>query len=130
VKCTDNVHDCRDAPNTVVAGYPANPKAGYRISGRIIGLTCTGIFLVKYQINLYKAITIIDFCKPYTKHDLVPVTTVDNFSAKFFFLALVEEKLNKLLDQLNNRRIPCRIFCIWPCPISGRAILYPAGPRI
>jgi hypothetical protein len=32
------------------AGYPANPKAGYRISGRILGLTI--IFLVKYQINL------------------------------------------------------------------------------
>jgi hypothetical protein len=25
----------RDAPDTVFAGYPANPKAGYRISGRI-----------------------------------------------------------------------------------------------
>jgi hypothetical protein len=23
----------RDAPDTVFAGYPANPKAGYRISG-------------------------------------------------------------------------------------------------
>jgi hypothetical protein len=41
---------CRDAPDTVFAGYPANPKAGYRISGRILGLTT--IFLVKYQINL------------------------------------------------------------------------------
>jgi hypothetical protein len=35
----------RDAPDTVFAGYPANPKAGYpvragyRISGRILGLT-------------------------------------------------------------------------------------------
>jgi hypothetical protein len=48
----------RDAPDTVFAGYPANPKAGYqisaragyRISGRILGLAT--IFLVKYQINL------------------------------------------------------------------------------
>jgi hypothetical protein len=24
----------RDAPDTVFAGYPANPKAGYRISGK------------------------------------------------------------------------------------------------
>jgi hypothetical protein len=24
----------RDAPDTVLAGYPANPKAGYRISGK------------------------------------------------------------------------------------------------
>jgi hypothetical protein len=42
----------KDAPDTVFAGYPANPKAGYRISGkgRILGLTTT--FLVKYQINL------------------------------------------------------------------------------
>jgi hypothetical protein len=39
-----------DAPDTVFAGYPANLKAGYRISGRILGLTT--IFLVKYQINL------------------------------------------------------------------------------
>jgi hypothetical protein len=27
----------RDAQDTVFAGYPANPKAGYRISGRISG---------------------------------------------------------------------------------------------
>jgi hypothetical protein len=26
-----------DAPDTVFAGYPANPKAGYRISDRISG---------------------------------------------------------------------------------------------
>jgi hypothetical protein len=43
-------------PDIRPAGYPANPKAGYpvragyRISGRILGLTT--IFLVKYQINL------------------------------------------------------------------------------
>jgi hypothetical protein len=41
----------RDAPDTDFAGYPAKPKAGYRISGRILGLT--NIFL-KYQINLLK----------------------------------------------------------------------------
>jgi hypothetical protein len=29
----------RDAPDTVFAGYPANPKAGYRISGQIFVLT-------------------------------------------------------------------------------------------
>jgi hypothetical protein len=34
----------RDAPDTVFAGYPANPKAGYRISGRIFVLT--NMFLV------------------------------------------------------------------------------------
>jgi hypothetical protein len=44
------------SPDIRLAGYPANPKAGYRISGkgqisgRILGLTT--IFLVKYQINL------------------------------------------------------------------------------
>jgi hypothetical protein len=46
----------RDAPDTVFAGYPTNPnagypvRAGYRIFGRIFGLTI--LFLVKYQINL------------------------------------------------------------------------------
>jgi hypothetical protein len=29
------VEKIRDAPDTDFAGYPANPKAGYRISGRI-----------------------------------------------------------------------------------------------
>jgi hypothetical protein len=57
--------DTRDAPDTVFAeisgqpgirqiqkpdtGYPV--RAGYRISGRILGLTT--IFLVKYQMNRY-----------------------------------------------------------------------------
>jgi hypothetical protein len=48
----------RDALDT---GFP-----GYRISGngRILGLTTTSIFLVKYQISLYKtALKIINFCK-------------------------------------------------------------------
>jgi hypothetical protein len=47
----------RDAPDTVLflpdirlIGYPTNPKAGYRISGRNLHLAT--IFLVKYQINL------------------------------------------------------------------------------
>jgi hypothetical protein len=52
----------RDAPDTVFAGYPANPKAVYRISGKgripdiqpdirpILGLTTK--CLVKYKINL------------------------------------------------------------------------------
>jgi hypothetical protein len=66
----------RDAPDTDLAGYPAirptdiwlNQKpdtgypagypvrAGYRISARISGwvLGLTNIFLVKYQINLFK----------------------------------------------------------------------------
>jgi hypothetical protein len=45
---------CRDAPDTgtVFAGYMANPKAGYRISGRIFVLT--NIFLVKYKITFFK----------------------------------------------------------------------------
>jgi hypothetical protein len=84
-------------PDIRLAGYPANPKAGYRISGwpdirliqkpdtgypvragyrisgRILDLTTTGIFLVKYQVNFLKtASTIIDYCKHLTKHDLVP----------------------------------------------------------
>jgi hypothetical protein len=36
--------ETRDAPDTVFAGYPANPKAGYRISGRIFVLTTTYTF--------------------------------------------------------------------------------------
>jgi hypothetical protein len=39
-------------PDIRPAGYPVNPKAGYRISGRIHGLTT--IFLVKCQINFKK----------------------------------------------------------------------------
>jgi hypothetical protein len=60
----------RDAPDTVLpdirfiqkpdTGYPV--RAGYRISGRILGLTT--IFLVKYTKKLIKtALTIIAFCK-------------------------------------------------------------------
>jgi hypothetical protein len=43
-----------------------------------------------------------------------------------FFLALFEEELNKLLDQLNISRISG----IRPYRISGRAIWYPAEYRI
>jgi hypothetical protein len=46
------IQKIRDAPDTDFAGYPAGypVRAGYRISGRILGLIT--IFLVKYQINL------------------------------------------------------------------------------
>jgi hypothetical protein len=39
--------EIRDAPNTDLAGYPANLKAGYRLSGQNFGTTfkCT----VKYE---------------------------------------------------------------------------------
>jgi hypothetical protein len=44
----------RDAPDTVFAGYPANPKAGYRISGRrIFVLTNYTVFLVKYKKKFF-----------------------------------------------------------------------------
>jgi hypothetical protein len=46
------------------------------------------------------------------------------------FAALFEEKLNKLLDQLNLSRISGRIYGIRPYRISGRPIWYPAGYRI
>jgi hypothetical protein len=42
----------RDAPDTVFAGYLVNPKAGYRISSRILDFTT--IFLVKYQVYIIK----------------------------------------------------------------------------
>jgi hypothetical protein len=35
-----------------MAGYPVPVMAGYRISGRILGMTT--IFLAKYKINLEK----------------------------------------------------------------------------
>jgi hypothetical protein len=40
----------RDAPDSVFAGYPANPKAGYRISGRILDFA--SIFLVNSEMYL------------------------------------------------------------------------------
>jgi hypothetical protein len=49
-------------PDIRPAGNPVNPKAGYRISGRMLDLTT--IFLVKYQVILIKRTsTTIDFCK-------------------------------------------------------------------
>jgi hypothetical protein len=46
---------------------------------------------------------------------------------QIFFLALFEEKLNKLLDQLKISCIFGRISGIWSYRISGRAIWYPAA---
>jgi hypothetical protein len=49
----------RDAPDTVFARYPVNPKARYWISdkGQIpdirLALDLTTLFLVNYQLNLY-----------------------------------------------------------------------------
>jgi hypothetical protein len=43
--------ETRDAPYNVFAGYPSNPKTGYRISGAGRILDLTAIFLVKYQVN-------------------------------------------------------------------------------
>jgi hypothetical protein len=49
-------------PDIRPAGYMANLKAGYRISGRILDFTT--IFLVKYQVHFIKtASTISDFLK-------------------------------------------------------------------
>jgi hypothetical protein len=44
----------RDAPNTgtAFAEYPADPKAGYRISGQIFGLTTIFLLKYKYKTNL------------------------------------------------------------------------------
>jgi hypothetical protein len=64
----------RDAPDTVFAGYPANPKAGYRISGRISGKgripdirpnTWLDNYIFGKISNKFikTALTIIDFCK-------------------------------------------------------------------
>jgi hypothetical protein len=36
-QCGQIIISCRDAPDTDLAGYPANLKTGYRISGRISG---------------------------------------------------------------------------------------------
>jgi hypothetical protein len=57
----------RDAPDTVFAGYPANPKAGYRISGRIPDIrpdTWLDNYLYFWSNKFIKtALTIISFCK-------------------------------------------------------------------
>jgi hypothetical protein len=60
----------RDAPDTVFAGYPANPKAGYRISGKgLIPDIWTDTWLDNYIFGkilnkfMKSALTAIDFCK-------------------------------------------------------------------
>jgi hypothetical protein len=98
-------------------GYPVR-RAGYRISGkgRIPDIR-PDIWFDNYifgKISNKFVKTIIDFCKPQTKQDLVTKL----ICMQIFFLALFEEKLYKLLDHLNMSRI------------SGRAIWYPAGYRI
>jgi hypothetical protein len=71
-------------------------------------LTTTYIFGKISNTNKFifkkTAITIIDVCKHLTKHDLVPVP-VTKLILEFFFQALFEEKLNKLMEQLNIIRI-------------------------
>jgi hypothetical protein len=62
-------------PDIRPAGYPANPKAGYRISGkgRIPDIR-PDTWFDKYifgKISNKFVKTIIDFCKQQTKHDLV-----------------------------------------------------------
>jgi hypothetical protein len=107
-------------PDIRPAGYLAKPKAGYRISGRIPDILPDirpDTWFDKYifgKISNKFVKTIIRFCKHQTKHDLVTKLIF----VQFFFLALFEEKLYKLLDQLNISRI------------SGRAIWYPVGYRI
>jgi hypothetical protein len=79
----------RDAPDTDFAGY----RMSSRISDRILGLTT--IFFGKISNKFMKtALTIIDFCKHKIEHDLVTILIF----AQIFFLALFEEKRNKLLD--------------------------------
>jgi hypothetical protein len=113
-------------PDIRPAGYPAEPKAGYRISGRISVKgripdirpdTWFDNYIFGEILNKFVK-TIIDFCKHQMKQDLVTKLIF----MQIFFLALFEEKLYILLDQLNISRISGRI--------SGRAIWYPAGYRI
>jgi hypothetical protein len=54
----------RDAPDTVFAGYPANQKAGYRISGKgRISLATTGYNFGKISNKFMK--TALTICKHY-----------------------------------------------------------------
>jgi hypothetical protein len=85
----------RDAPDSVFAGYRIRypVRAGYQIYGRILGLTT--VFFGKISNKFMKtALPITDFCKHKIKHDLVTMWIF----MQIFFLALYEEKLNKLLD--------------------------------
>jgi hypothetical protein len=53
---------------TLLAGYPANQKSGYRISSLILGLTT--LFLVKKSNKYMKTgLTTIDFCKHQIKYE-------------------------------------------------------------
>jgi hypothetical protein len=96
----------RDAPDTDFARYPAKPKAGYRISGRISGKgripdIRPETWFDKYifgKISNKFVKTIIDYCKHQMKHDLETKLTF----VQIFFLALF---VYKLLDQLNISRI-------------------------
>jgi hypothetical protein len=109
-------------------------KAGYRISGRISGKgqipdirpdippdTWVDKHILGKISNKFVK-TIIAFCKHQMKYDL----ETKLIFVQIFFLALFEEKLYKLFDQLNISRISG----IRPYWISGRAIWYPAGYRI
>jgi hypothetical protein len=53
----------KDAPDIVFAGYPANPKAGYRISGRIPYLARQPYFWGISNKFFKIALTIIHFFK-------------------------------------------------------------------
>jgi hypothetical protein len=117
-------------PDIRPAGYPAKPKAGYRISGkgRIPDIRPDTWFdnyiFVKISNKFVK--TIIVFCNHQTKQDQVTKLIF----MQIFFLALFEEKLYKLLDQLNISRIsgirPYRISGRIPDSKKGR-IIRPAG---
>jgi hypothetical protein len=88
-------------PDIWPAGYPADPKAGYRISGKgqIPDIRPDNLF--DNYIFGKTGLAILDFCKHQTKHNL----GTKYISVQIFCLALFEEKLNKLLDQRNNSRI-------------------------
>jgi hypothetical protein len=124
-------------PDIRPVGYPTNPKAGYRILGRIpvsgkgrIPDIRPDTWLDNYIFGQISntinktalTITPIDFLqmlnKPWSSNKT-------NFCANFF-LAFFEGKLNKFLDYLIISRISGLISSL----ISGRAIWYPAGYQI
>jgi hypothetical protein len=83
-------------PDIRPARYPANPKSGYRISGkgRIPDIR-PDTWLNNYTFGkisnkfIKTALTILFLCKHATKHDLVTKLIF----VLIFFLALIEEKL-------------------------------------
>jgi hypothetical protein len=108
-------------------GYPV--RAGNRISGKgripdIRPDTWLDNYIFGKISNKFMktALPIIDFCKHCIKNDLVTMCIF----MQILFLALFEEKLNKLLVQLNISRISG----IRPYRISGSSIWYLAGYRI